>query len=108
MKFVTIKIDFSNIETLDDLHDVLFKTFGFPDFYGRNIHALIDCISSIRYPEEGMTSFFLASDEFLLIRTKKMGEVEDSIAKFFIYAIECLNRREQMSIRQDLVFLLPE
>lgn len=108
MKFVTIDIDFSLIETLDDLHDILFEKFGFPDFYGRNINALIDCISSIRYPEEGMTSFFLNRDEFLLIRTRNMATSNENISTFLIRAIECLNEREQLTIKQDLVFLLPQ
>lgn len=105
MKFVTINIDFTEIDSLDSLHESLFHSFGFPDFYGRNFHAFVDCVSSIRYPEEGMTSFFLEKDEFLLIQTKKLAATDAEIANHFIRAIECLNEREFIKNGATLVFL---
>jgi hypothetical protein len=38
--------------------------FGLPDFYGRNISALIDCLSGVR-DNDGMSRFALAPDEVL-------------------------------------------
>jgi hypothetical protein len=31
------------------------ETFGFPRFYGRNMNAWIDCMSSLDSPEDGMS-----------------------------------------------------
>ncbi|EMH4164457.1 barstar family protein [Pluralibacter gergoviae] len=48
----------SKPEIEDDFHNEMKILFGFHDFYGKNTHALIDCLTSLRYPEDGMVSFF--------------------------------------------------
>lgn len=40
--------------------------FGFPEFYGRNMDAWIDCLSSLR-DADGMSKFVLGPDEILQI-----------------------------------------
>jgi len=42
-----IKVDFSKCKYYDDLHKVLKETFNFPDYYGKNVDALWDCIGDI-------------------------------------------------------------
>jgi RNAse (barnase) inhibitor barstar len=39
-----IKIDINQIKDWDSFHDVFAQTFLFPDYYGRNIDAWIDCM----------------------------------------------------------------
>ncbi|WP_442872765.1 barstar family protein [Chitinophaga sp. 212800010-3] len=38
-----MELDFSNINELAQMHQLLKEKFGFPDFYGKNVNALIDC-----------------------------------------------------------------
>lgn len=40
--------------------------FGFPDFYGGNMDAWIDCLSGLR-DDDGMSSFVLGRDDVLQI-----------------------------------------
>lgn len=40
---MNINIDFKNVKTLKDMHYMLKEIFGFSDFYGYNVNALIDC-----------------------------------------------------------------
>ena len=40
--------------------------FGFPDFYGRNMDAWIDCLSSLR-DGDGMSRFVLGPEDMLRI-----------------------------------------
>ena len=40
--------------------------FGFPEFYGCNLDAWIDCLSTLR-DDDGMSAFNLAQDEKLQI-----------------------------------------
>ncbi len=40
----TIKIDVTKISDWDAFHDVFSKSFNFPEYYGRNMNAWIDCI----------------------------------------------------------------
>ncbi|MEO7031206.1 MAG: barstar family protein [Herbaspirillum sp.] len=42
-------------------------TFGFPDFYGNNISAWIDCLSYLR-DDDAMSCFRLAPNELLTIQ----------------------------------------
>ena len=54
MKFISIDIDFLDIyyknldEEYKNFHLKMSESFGFPDFYGKNLAALIDCLSDLR------------------------------------------------------------
>lgn len=41
---------------ITDFHEVFKKGFGFPDFYGRNSDAWIDCMTSLDAPEDGVST----------------------------------------------------
>ena len=51
-----VRIDASRITSWDTFHDVFAKDFGFPDFYGRNMDAWIDCMTCLDDPESCMTT----------------------------------------------------
>ena len=40
----TITLDFTGCKSLLQLHLIFKETFGFPDFYGKNLDALWDCL----------------------------------------------------------------
>lgn len=48
------KIDLGNIHDWGSFHDEFQRVFGFPEFYGRNMDAWVDCMSSIQC-EKGKT-----------------------------------------------------
>lgn len=62
----TARLDGSRIANWADFHDVCHAAFGFPDFYGRNMDAWIDCLSSLR-DGDGMSAFALGPDDVLQI-----------------------------------------
>jgi len=49
-----VTIDLSAVYDRDSFHDLMMASFGFPDFYGRNGNAFIDCLSDIDDPGTGM------------------------------------------------------
>ena|SRR5690349_4143942 len=51
-----IKLDADRITDWKTFHDVFAEIFGFPDFYGRNLDAWIDCMSSLDVQEDAMTT----------------------------------------------------
>ena len=59
-------LDGSVITDWDTFHRESSRVFGFPDFYGRNMSAWIDCMSTLR-DNDGMSSFLLKQDEVLRI-----------------------------------------
>ncbi|MCU0699586.1 MAG: barstar family protein [Myxococcaceae bacterium] len=51
-----LRIDAGRIVDWDSFHDVFAEILGFPDFYGRNMNAWIDCMTCLDDPEAGMTN----------------------------------------------------
>lgn len=49
-------IDCARIQDWETFHDVFAEVFGFPAFYGRNMDAWIDCMTSLDSPEDQLTS----------------------------------------------------
>jgi hypothetical protein len=63
----TARLDGEKISNWPAFHDECKEAFGFPDFYGRNMDAWIDCMSTLR-EEDGMTRFRMRADETLEIQ----------------------------------------
>lgn len=38
------KLDFTGCRYWDDIHNAVKETFGFPDYYGKNLDAMWDCL----------------------------------------------------------------
>ena len=51
-----VRIDGNQITDWDSFHDVFARLLGFPVFYGRNMNAWIDCMTSLDAPGDGMTT----------------------------------------------------
>ena len=62
LPYKKVNIDPRRITDTDSFHAVLAKTLGFPYFYGKNLNAWIDCMTSLDMPSHGMTSFHAPPD----------------------------------------------
>jgi hypothetical protein len=60
----SVALDGRKLTDMHAFHRECALAFGLPDFYGRNISALIDCLSGVR-DNDGMSRFALADDEAL-------------------------------------------
>ena len=67
MNPVVIKLPVDEIHDWDSFHTVFARVFGFPDFYGRNMDAWIDCMSSIDTPEDGLSKIHSCEEAGLLL-----------------------------------------
>lgn len=59
-----VNVDAALWSTADDVHDSLAVALGFPDYYGRNLNALDDCMSDVAdgdlgWPADEATGFVL-------------------------------------------------
>ncbi len=45
--FTEYKLDFTGITTREELHDYLARKLELPEYYGRNLDALYDCLSEM-------------------------------------------------------------
>lgn len=107
MKFKKLELDFSMINTADDLHEKMSELFGFPDFCGKNINALIDCLTSLRLPDDGMTTIHVSHDEAILLKINNMRLDEKDIAAsgLLLNAIQFVNYRCMLAEEQPLIYL---
>ena len=60
----SVTLDGRKLTDMPAFHRECELAFGLPEFYGRNISALIDCLSGVR-DDDGMSRFVLAPDEML-------------------------------------------
>lgn len=67
----SVRLETRGIVDWETFHDVCAATFGFPDFYGRNLDAWIDCMTHL---DDGMSRFRLPPGQMLLI---EVAEFED-------------------------------
>ncbi|QPS41306.1 barstar family protein [Burkholderia oklahomensis] len=93
MKTVTRRIDFSDVDSVDDFHRKMKELFGFPAFYGANFNAFVDCLTSLRVPEDGMTSIHLQQDESLILEIHEMDRLPDDLIHDFLLSIKDVNER---------------
>jgi hypothetical protein len=63
----TIKIPVDEFHDWAPFHNVFAKTLGFPNFYGKNMNAWIDCMTSVDDPGCLMTSVTVDEGEFLVL-----------------------------------------
>jgi hypothetical protein len=55
-KAPVVEIETSRIVNWDSFHAVFSEALGFPDFYGRNMDAWIDCMTCLDDREAGMST----------------------------------------------------
>jgi hypothetical protein len=84
-----VSIDCSRIRDWDSFHDEFAAVFGFPDFYGRNMDAWIDCMTSLDKPEDGMTSIHAAKDGVLTLLLENVASFREQHPALYAAIIEC-------------------
>jgi hypothetical protein len=79
----------------DSFHDQCITVFGFPDFYGRNLNAWVDCLSYLR-DDEGMCKFVLKENDVLTIEvlhSEKLRQAAPDILDELQMLVAMINER---------------
>lgn len=76
-----IRIDARRLTDSAALHAVLAETFGFPKKYGKNLDALVDCLTSLDDPQAGMSRVQLFPGQTALLVLDHYEEVESKGAR---------------------------
>jgi len=106
----TIRVPTNEIRDWDTFHDVSQRVFGFPDFYGRNMNAWIDCMTSPDDPDDGMTSVKVSAGELLVIELPNAAAFKKRCPEQFDALIECIafvNHRRVAIGERAVLALLP-
>jgi Barstar (barnase inhibitor) len=83
-----VQINTKQITDRASFHQVCKEAFGFPDFYGNNMNAWIDCLSYLK-GNDGMTKYCLEKDEILHIEISETEDFNKRQSEIFDALIEC-------------------
>lgn len=81
-----ITIPVERITDWPSFHDVFAQALGFPDFYGRNMDAWIDCMT---YLDDGLTTVTVPPGEVLHLRIDNPFEFKRRCPELYDALIEC-------------------
>jgi hypothetical protein len=103
MKIVSINCD--EISDWKTFHACFKAAFGFPDFYGENMNAWVDCMTSL---DEGFSSVQIDEGDVLTLKIENVGPFKKKCPDIYDALIECsafVNYR-RMDVGQRPVLLL--
>jgi hypothetical protein len=93
MAYASLLMD--NITSWDDFHRASRTAFGFPEFYGDNNNAWVDCLSYLDQ-DDGLSAFVLDRDEvleLLLADYSEFAEKHPDIALGITQLVATVNSR---------------
>jgi RNAse (barnase) inhibitor barstar len=77
LKTHVVTIDGSKIQDFDTFHRTFKEVFGFPDFYGANMNAWIDCMGDI-HQDTAMSNVLLPGDTALIIEVTNAKHISEN------------------------------
>lgn len=89
MKFTRVEIDCDRIVDWDSFHTVFVEAFGFPDFYGRNMNAWVDCMTSLDNPADRLTSVHAPEDGCLVLQLTNAKSLASRLPEQSAAIVEC-------------------
>ncbi len=87
MQLLQLKTD--DIVDWKSFHNRFADLFGFPDFYGANMDAWIDCMSSLDDPDAGLSTFHLETDERLVLEVLETEQFQQRCPEQFESLVTC-------------------
>jgi hypothetical protein len=84
-----IDIDTDRIHDWKSFHEVFKRAMGFPDFYGRNMDAWIDCMTSVDEPQDGMTSVHAPRGGVLVLSLSNATDLASRCPEIYQAILEC-------------------
>jgi hypothetical protein len=84
-----VKIDGSRITDWDSFHDIFSEALGFPVFYGRNLDAWVDCMTSLDSPEDGMSRVHVSTEDILVLCISGVQELRKRCPEIYNSLVEC-------------------
>ena len=83
-----VSLDCAKIRDWSSFHDEFARIFGFPDFYGRNMNAWIDSMTSLDKPEDGMTNIHTPKGNVLTLQLDNVTRLREEHPELYSAIIE--------------------
>jgi hypothetical protein len=103
-----LQLNGAEIKDWDSFHDQCAERFGFPEFYGRNMNAWIDCLTYIR-EGDGMSRFVLGMTEPLVIEvldTEAFCRQAPDVFHAFVECTSFVNQRHAEAGQIPALYIL--
>jgi hypothetical protein len=84
-----VSVDCAKIRDWKSFHDEFATVFGFPEFYGRNLDAWVDCMTSLDRPEDAMSRIHVAPDHALALQLENVAPFRVNHPELYAAIIEC-------------------
>ena len=81
---LAVEVDAGKIEDWSSFHSVFAEAFGFPDFYGRNLDAWIDCMS--RLDDDDFNRVHVAEGDLIFLDLQNANALKTA-APEILYAL---------------------
>jgi len=86
-----IRINAELIKDWDSFHDQFSNTIGFPDFYGKNMEAWIDCMSYLDDCASGMTKVWINKGDTLIIELNNNEVFKNRCQDIYLNLLQCID-----------------
>ena len=86
---VVAKVDCSRIHDWASFHDEFARVFGFPGFYGRNMNAWIDCMTSLDAPNDGLSEIHCEPGHVVTLQLDGAAEFKVRCPEQYSALLEC-------------------
>ena len=83
-----VKIDCNEINGWESFHEYFKKVFGFPDFYGANMNAWIDCLTYVD-ESDGMSEIKIERGTVLTMQLENVDGFRKKYGEIYNALIEC-------------------
>ena len=84
-----VSIDGKDLIGTENFHSTFQEVFGFPDFYGRNMNAWNDCMSSLDEASDGLTTLHVAQGQFVTLYITNVNVLRQLGRSEYEALIEC-------------------
>jgi RNAse (barnase) inhibitor barstar len=84
-----VKLDAGRITDWDSFHDVFAEAFGFPAFYGRNMDAWIDCMTSLDDPSAELSRVHAPPGGVVVLELQHVDNLIERYPEQYGTLIEC-------------------
>jgi len=82
-----VKINCSEITDWESFHKCFKRKFGFPDFYGANMNAWIDCLTYLD-EDDGMSEIKIEKDATIILQLENVDALRKKYNEIYNALIE--------------------
>ena len=86
---VLVRIETTKICDWASFHDVFSEAFGFPDFYGRNMDAWIDCMTNLDDPAAGLSRIHAPESGMVTLQLDGVEGFADLCPEQYRAVVDC-------------------